>query len=296
MRARRNGVVGKRDARSVGIVNRNRRAFLGGEGGQIAGAFVGGGHAAVLAERRGRALPGSIEEDHVFGVVLDQVRNIGRAHKGEPKLILGVAGLRLLLGLDGERSGIQRRVPTCPKERAMGLVGLEIAEIAESAATSAAAAPASSETSASEASTASAKSAASTRATPSRPSAAGPTSLSAGPCRTTLASADGKGLIQLCVLAKLLHIDTGKGIGCACLSGNGNRVGGEVGVVGEGGQGCSGGAGVDACVGRARELGEQGKILGSSAGIAPHRARRGWAWSGRRALLGRLRRDPRSEC
>ena len=37
--------------------------------------------------------PESVEEDHIFGVVLDQVRDIRRAHEGEPKLILRVAGL-----------------------------------------------------------------------------------------------------------------------------------------------------------------------------------------------------------
>ena len=42
-------------------------------------------------------MPGDVEEDHVFGVVLDHVGNIGLAHKGEPKLILRVAGLQLLL-------------------------------------------------------------------------------------------------------------------------------------------------------------------------------------------------------
>ena len=82
--------------------------------------------------------PEDVEEDHVFGVVLDQVRNIGCAHKGESKLILRVAGLRLSLLLDGERSGIQRAVSASPEESAVGLIGLEVAEVAESAAETAA--------------------------------------------------------------------------------------------------------------------------------------------------------------
>jgi hypothetical protein len=125
------------------IIDGDRGAFLGGEARQIALAFRSGGHAAVLAEWRGRALPRSVEKDHVFGVVLDHMGDIGRTHKGEAKLILRVAGLRLLLRFDGERGGIQRAVSTGPEEGAVGLIGLEVAEIAEATAKSTAAATAS---------------------------------------------------------------------------------------------------------------------------------------------------------
>ena len=122
-------------APGVRVIDRDRGAFLGREARQIAIALGRRRHAGVLAEWRGRALPGDVEKDHVFGVVLDHVGNIGLAHKGESKLILRVAGLLLLmLRFDGERRGIQRAVSTGPEESAVGLIGLEVAEIAESAA------------------------------------------------------------------------------------------------------------------------------------------------------------------
>jgi hypothetical protein len=39
-------------------------------------------------------------------------------------------------------------------------------------------------------------------------------------------------LIQLGVVAKLLHVYSGKGVGCPCLADNRDRIGGEIRVVG----------------------------------------------------------------
>src|SRR5580704_7202404 len=113
---RRDGVVRKWNTGSVRIVNRDRSAFLSSKTRQIPLALSRGGHGAVLAEWRGRPLPGEVEEDHIFGVVLDHVGDVWGAHEGKPKLILRITGLWLPLGPDGEWSGIQCRVPTRPEE------------------------------------------------------------------------------------------------------------------------------------------------------------------------------------
>ena len=85
----------------------------------------------------------------------------------------------------------------------------------------------------------------------------------------SLTTATGKRLIQLGVVAKLLHVHSGEGIGRACLSGNGDRFGREVHVVGERRQGSSGRAAADTCIlGGAGKTSKQGQILGSAAGVA----------------------------
>ncbi len=79
-------------------------------------------------------------------------------------MILRVAGLRLSLRPNGERGGVERGVSSGPEERAVRLVGLEIAEVTEaasSAATAAAAASTSAETSSTSAEAPSAEAAAS---------------------------------------------------------------------------------------------------------------------------------------
>jgi hypothetical protein len=165
--------------------------------------------------------PGKVEEDHVFGIVRDQVRNVRRAHKGEPELILGIAGLFRSLRPDGKWIGIQGTVSAGPKERAVGLVGLEVAEIAEPAASepSASTAAATPTTAASSASTATTKTSASAAkaSTPSWPTPSGATSSgsTALPEAASRASIAGERLIQFGVLAKLLHIDTCERIGRA---------------------------------------------------------------------------------
>ena len=179
-------------------------------------------------------MPRQVEEDHVFGVVLDHVRNVGRAHKGETELVLRVAGLRLRLGSYGERGGIQRAVSPRPIEGAVGLIGLEVAEIAEAASAAATASTATS-SKASAPSEATSSTAKTTAASATGPSAARSTALS--PASTlALASlatraATGKRLIELRVLAKLVHVHPGEGICGACLPGHGNRVSREVRVV-----------------------------------------------------------------
>src|ERR1700733_1171456 len=69
--SRRDGVVGKRDPRRIWIVDGDRSPFLGGKAGKIALTLSVGGHGAVLTEGRAGPLAGSVEEDHILGVVLD---------------------------------------------------------------------------------------------------------------------------------------------------------------------------------------------------------------------------------
>ena len=174
-----------------------------------------------------------VEKDRVFGVVLDQVRDVRCAQKGKPKLVLCIAGLRLPLRPDGERSGIQRTVPARPEEGAMGLVGFKIAEIAETTA----AKPATPSTTAAAAPSASEATASSAKATSTSPKASAATGATAWPPPATLSAASlttatGKRLIQLSVVAKLLHVHSGEGVGRACLAGNGDRFGGEIRIIG----------------------------------------------------------------
>ncbi len=175
--------------------------------------------------------------------MLNQVRDVRGAQKGKPELILRVVGLGLLLCLDRERSGIERGVAARPEEGAMGLVGLEAAEIAKTASATAASATAAStpsEATAASKSSSASKSPASTKAsstasssTASSAASSGSAALSASTSWTALAAASGKRLVQLRIVAKLLHVHSGEGIGRACLSGDSDRFGGEVRVIGE---------------------------------------------------------------
>ena len=165
----------------------------------------------------------------------------------------------------------------------MGLIGLEVAEIAESAAaettaatataatSSAATAPAATTKAASTSTKTTATSAAASSGTATaRTTSAGTSASRTAAAWATLAT---KRRIHLCVLAQLLHIDSGKGIGRSRLAGDGNRVGGEIRVVGHRRQSCPCGAAVNPCILRACELGQQGQTLGAAGAIAPHRAR-----------------------
>ena len=155
----------------------------------------------------------------------------------------------------------------------MGLVGFKPTEIAETTASkpatpsaTTAAAPSASEATSS---TTEASSSASKASSASSTAATGSTTTRSALSSASLTTATGKRLIQLGVVAKLLHVHSGEGIGRACLSGNGDRFGGEVRVVGERRQGSSGSAAADTCIlGGAGETGKQGQILGSAASVA----------------------------
>src|SRR5580692_7438757 len=159
----RNPVLGDNVVRErcVGyaIVDGYRCAFLVGKAGQVTRALIGSRHAAVLADWCGGPLSRHVEEDHVFGIVLDHMGNVGSAHEGETERVLCIAGLRLRLGSYREWGCIQPAVSPSPVEGAVGLIGLEVAEIAEAAATSATSTAATSKASASEAPTSTAKTA-----------------------------------------------------------------------------------------------------------------------------------------
>jgi hypothetical protein len=154
----------------------------------------------------------------------------------------------------------------------MRLVGFKPTEIAEptasksaSTAATAAAAPSASEATASTTKAASTPETSAASSTAATGSTTTRSALSAA-SRTT---PTGKRLIQLGVVAKLLHVHSGEGIGRACLSGNGDRFGGEVRVVGERRQGSSGSAAADTCILRgAGKTSKQGQILGSAASVA----------------------------
>ena len=65
-------------------------------------------------------MPRKVEKDHVFGVVLDHVRDIRRTHKGESKLVLRVAGLRLLFPLIGNGVAFNALFPPVQKKAPWG--------------------------------------------------------------------------------------------------------------------------------------------------------------------------------
>jgi hypothetical protein len=136
-------------------------------------------------------------------------------------LILCVAGLLLVLFAYGEGVGVERGVPAGPEKRAVGLVGLEIAEIAEAASTpsTSASAPAASATAAStEATTATETSSTATKAA----SATWTSAALSGTIAPTARAASGERLVQFRVLAELLHVHAGKGVGGACLTSYGD--------------------------------------------------------------------------
>ena len=171
--------------------------------------------------------------------MLDQVRDIGCAQKGEPKLILRVAGLRLSFAvLMGKGVAFSAEFPPVQKKAPWGWLGLKPRKLPKPPSAAASPPP------------------------PPKPpppptllrlqiprlhrnllhrhgsatagsTSSGSAALSTSALRATLASTAGERLIQLCVLAKLLHVHPGEGIGRACLSGDRDRLGGEIRVIGE---------------------------------------------------------------
>ncbi len=118
---------------AAGIINRNGLTVLRGEPGEVSGALGDGGNGSVFVERRGGALAGEREEEKVARVVLDEVRDVGRAEERCAEAVGSVGRLVDLRSADGERFSVERGVAAVPEDGSVGLVGVEVAEVAASA-------------------------------------------------------------------------------------------------------------------------------------------------------------------
>ena len=134
-------------------------------------------------------------------IVGEDLRNVGRRKEGEAEAIGGVGGLLEGLAAESEVLGVERAIAAVPEERAVGLVGFEVAEVACHAAATA--------TAASTESAAAPESTTSTRST-----------ATAGTARTSGTAAER--VIQLGTVAHLAEVDAGERIGGAHLSADGD--------------------------------------------------------------------------
>src|SRR5271157_480489 len=111
------------------------------------------GNGCILVQRIGTALAAESQEHHVLAAGLGEMRQIRRAHEGNPEAVGARGRLLLRMATQAEGLRVERRVASHPEDGAVRLVGVEAAEIAAPASAAKPARPAEASASAKESAT-----------------------------------------------------------------------------------------------------------------------------------------------